>query len=308
MLREHGRAVVLISLVVVAATAGLVGGGLLALGWPVSVALPLAAIATATAPAAVSDVVRELRARGPFTKTLLGVVAVDDAWSIIAMSLALAVLLGLADPEAAGAVVWEGVVDLGGALLVGCALGLPMAWLTGRVHAGEPTQAEALGGVLLCGGVALLLDVSLLLSSMTMGVVVANVARHHRRTFRAIEGVEWPFMVLFFVLSGASLAFGPPGSAAALVAAYVVLRLLGRLAGGWLSGLALGQVESTRKLGFALLPQAGVAIGLALVASRRLPEAGGVILSATVASTIIFELTGPVLTRLMLSQSGEAAR
>jgi Kef-type K+ transport system membrane component KefB len=308
MLREHGRAVVLISLVVVAATAGLVGGGLLALGWPVSVALPLAAIATATAPAAVSDVVRELRARGPFTKTLLGVVAVDDAWSIIAMSLALAVLLGLADPEAAGAVVWEGVVDLGGALLVGCALGLPMAWLTGRVHAGEPTQAEALGGVLLCGGVALLLDVSLLLSSMTMGVVVANVARHHRRTFRAIEGVEWPFMVLFFVLSGASLAFGPPGSAAALVAAYVVLRLLGRLAGGWLSGLALGQVESTRKLGFALLPQAGVAIGLALVASQRLPEAGGVILSATVASTIIFELTGPVLTRLMLSQSGEAAR
>lgn len=92
------------------------------------------------------------------------------------------------------------------AALVGCGIGVPMALLTGRVRSGEPTQAEALGGVLLCGGVALFLDVSFLLAAMTMGVVVANLARHHRRPFREIEGIEWPSMVLFFVSRWAGLA------------------------------------------------------------------------------------------------------
>ena len=78
-----------------------VATGLIALGWPASVALLLAAISTSTDPAAVSDVVREINARGPFTKTLLGVVAVDDAWGIIAMSVALALVLGFQSPEAA---------------------------------------------------------------------------------------------------------------------------------------------------------------------------------------------------------------
>ncbi len=306
-LRQHGRAVLVISLVVVGATGVLVCGGLLALGWPLSVALPLGAIATSTAPAAVSDVVREVRARGPFTKTLLGVVAVDDAWGIVAMSVALAVVLGLSSPEAARVAAFEGVVDLAGALLVGCALGFPMAWLTGRVHAGEPTQAEALGGVLLCGGVASLLDVSFLLSAMTMGVVVANVAKHHRRPFRAIEGIEWPLMVLFFVLSGASLEPVALGAAAWLVVAYVALRLLGRLTGGWLGAAVAGRSEIAGRFGIALLPQAGVAIGLALLAAQRLPEVGGAILSATVAGTIVFELLGPILTRLALMRSGETS-
>jgi Kef-type K+ transport system membrane component KefB len=309
LLREHGRAVLVISLVVVGATAFFVGGGLLAFGWPAAVALPLAAIATSTDPAAVADVAREARARGPFTRTLLGIVAVDDAWGIVAMSIALALVLGIGSPEAALVVVGDGVVELGGAILVGVGLGVPMAWLTGRVHAGEPTQAEALGGVLLCGGVAGLLDVSFLLSAMTMGVVVANLARHHRRAFRAIEGIEWPFMVLFFVLSGASVAPATVGAAAWLLVAYVGLRLLGRLVGGWLGAIVAGRsAVAGRRVGVALLPQAGVAIGMALVASQRLPEAGGAFLSATVAATILFELGGPVLTRLALTRAGETGR
>lgn len=307
MLREHGRAVLVISLVVVVLTFGIVGAGLAVCGWPVGLALALAAVATATDPAAVSDVVREGRARGPFTKTLLGIVAVDDAWGIVAMSVALAVVVGLGRPEATLEVALAGLAELGGAVLVGCALGLPMAWLTGRVHAGEPTQAEALGGVLLCGGVALWLDVSLPLSAMAMGVVVANVARHHRRPFRAIEGIEWPFMVLFFVLSGASLETAGLGAASRLTLAYVLLRALGRLAGGWLGGRLVSGRNSARWVGAALLPQAGIAIGLALLASQRLPEFGNALLTATVAGTIVFELVGPILTRSALAAAGETA-
>jgi len=305
LLRERGRMVLVVSLVVVVVTLGCVAAGLLALGWPLPVALLLGAIATATAPAAVSDVAREAGARGPFTRTLLGVVAVDDAWGIAAMSLALALVLGLHGPESARTAALDGLAEIGGALLVGCLLGIPLALLTGRIRAGEPTQAEALGAVLLCGGLALLLHVSLLLAAMTMGAVVANLARHHRRPFRAIEGIEWPFMLLFFISSGASLRPAELSASAGLTLAYVVLRLIGRIAGGWL-GVRLAGGSLSRGVGLALLPQAGVAIGMALMASQRLPEPGGVILSATVAATVVFELLGPLFTRRALVRSGEA--
>jgi Kef-type K+ transport system membrane component KefB len=179
-----------------------------------------------------------------------------------------------------------------------------MALLTGRVRAGEPTQAEALGGILLCGGFALLFDVSFLLAAMTMGLVVANFARHHRLPLRAIEGIEWPFMVLFFVLSGASLELSQLGTSAALTAAYVVLRVFGRVVGGWLGSVLAGDMRP-RTVGVALLPQAGIAIGMALVVSQRLPEIGPAILTATIAGTIVFEIAGPVLTRIVLEKSGE---
>jgi Kef-type K+ transport system membrane component KefB len=181
-----------------------------------------------------------------------------------------------------------------------------MVLLSGRVRAGEPTQAEALGGVLLCGGIALWFGVSFLLSAMTMGVIVANLAHHHRRPFRAIEGIEWPFMVVFFVLSGASLHMESLGPAASLAIAYVALRVVGRLAGGWL-GVAISGDRFARGIGIALFPQAGVAIGMALVASQRLPGLGSVVLSATVAATIVFELFGPILTRVALVRADTAS-
>jgi Kef-type K+ transport system membrane component KefB len=313
LLREHGRDVVVISLVVVAVTAGIVAAGLFALGWPPAVALLLGAISTSTDPAAIRDVVRENRSSGPFTKTLLGVVGVDDAWGIIAMSVALSLVLAFKTPEAASGALLHGLLELTGAILVGCALGVPMAMLTGRIRNREPTQAEALGGVLLCGGVALMLGVSFLLAAMTMGVVVANLARHHRRPFRAIEGIEWPFMVLFFVLSGCALNATDVGSAGTLTLAYILLRIVGRVSGGWLGARLSASKRRTphspgmEAIGVALLPQAGIAIGMALVVSQRLPEAGAPVLAATVAGTIVFEILGPIFTRRIVMRSGEAA-
>jgi Kef-type K+ transport system membrane component KefB len=305
LLRRHGRAVLCISLTLVVVTASIMALGLVALGWPASVGLLLAAVATSTDPVAVSDVVREARADGPFSKTLLGIVAVDDAWGLVALSISLAAILAMENPDAAQSVVLHGVTHMLGAVLLGGLLGVPMAFLTGRVRAGEPSQAEALGGVLLCGGLSLLLEVSFLLSTMTMGIVVANVAHHHRRPFRAIAGIEWPFMVLFFLLSGASIAAEDLAGAATLTIAYIVLRVMGRIAGGWLGSWWSGRPLWSTAIGFALLPQAGIAIGMALMASQRLPGLDGTLLSAVVAATIVFELIGPVLTRYALEHLGE---
>jgi Kef-type K+ transport system membrane component KefB len=302
-LGELGRQVIGVSLVVVITTFGVVGVGMIAIGVPPAAALLLAAIATATAPAASVDVVHETGRDTRFSRTLLAIVAVDDVWGLIVFSIALAMglLLGGNDPSA---VLMHALWELGGAVALGIGLGIPMAYMTGRIKPGEPSLYEALGLVFLCGGLALWLDVSFLLASVTLGATVANVARHHTRPFHAIEGIEWPFMILFFVLAGASLDIAALTKAGAWLAAYVALRIVGRLGGGWLGGWLPPADRTVRRwMGIALLPQAGVALGMALVATQRLPEVGEAILPVVVAATVFFELLGPVATRFALERN-----
>jgi Kef-type K+ transport system membrane component KefB len=160
--------------------------------------------------------------------------------------------------------------------------------------------------VFLCGGLALWLEVAFILSAMVMGAVVTNLARHHKRPFHAIEGIEWPFLVLFFVLAGASLEIDALWVAGVGLIGYVALRVLGRLLGAWLGG-ALCDVDPAQRwwMGLAMLPQAGVALGMALVAAQRLPELGEIIIPVVVGATVIFELAGPVFTRMALRRAGE---
>jgi Kef-type K+ transport system membrane component KefB len=304
-LREHGRVIVWISSAEVLVTAGIVLAGLWMIGIPAVIALLLAGIATATAPAAITDLVRETRARGPFTRTLLGIVAIDDAWGLVLFSLLLAgasTLVGIDGFD----VVLLAARDLGGAILLGIALGVPTAYLTGRMRPGEPTLAEVLGAVLVCAGLAVWLEVSFLLASMATGCVVANLARHHRRPFHAIENIERPFLILFFVLAGASLRPEALPEIGLLGAAYIVLRVLGRLVGGWVGAAAAGAGAPMRRwMGLALMPQAGVALGMALVTAERFPEEAALILPVVIGATILFELAGPVLARVALDRAGE---
>jgi len=304
--RRYGRAVLSISLLDVLATSLLVAVGLMLIGVQPTVALLLAGIAPATAPAATADVVRELRAEGDFTRTLLGVVGIDDAWGLIAFSLLLATALALQQTGGIAQTLLTSAWEVGGALLLGIALGLPMAFLTGRLQPGEPTQAEALGMVFLCGGLALWLKVSFLLAAMTMGIVVANLARHHNRPFHAIEGIEWPFMILFFVLSGASLQLSSLAGAGSILAVYIALRIAGRLIGATL-GARLGKAPPAiaSHIWMALLPQAGVALGMVLFATQRFPEIGTTLFPVVITATVFFEVVGPVMTRLALTRTGE---
>lgn len=305
-LRELGRPVLAMSLGEVLLTALLVFAVLSLFGVPVELALLLAGIAPATAPAATLDVVEEYGARGHFTDTLLGIVAIDDAWGLLAFSLLLAAAQAIAGHGGALDSLLAGGREILGSLLLGLALGLPMAYLTGRIRPGEPTQAEALGVVLLCAGLAAWLEVSYILSAIVLGAVVANFARHHERPFRAIEGLDWPFLVLFFLLAGASLHVETLVQAGVLTFAYIALRILGRIAGTRLGGRISGADAATRRwMGLALLPQAGVAIGMALVAAQRFPEIADIILPVVLGSTVVFELLGPVVTRWALAEVGD---
>jgi Kef-type K+ transport system membrane component KefB len=306
-LRLHGRQILVMSGAAVVLTASIVAIGLIAIGTSVVLALLLAGIAKATDPAATQDVVRQSRAKGPFTDLLLGIVAVDDAWGLIAFSMLL--IAGKAVMGDGGiAIVQHGLWEIGGSLALGAAVGLPAATLTGRLKPGEPIQSEALGLVFVCAGLAIWLELSFLLAGMVAGAVVANLAKHHTRPFHEIEHIEWPFMVFFFVLAGASLNLDDIGTVAAVGTTYLMLRIGARVVSGWAGGMLAEAPAPTRWwIGLALMPQAGVALGMALVASDNFPDLGKVLLTVTIATTVVFEVIGPLMTQVALRQTGEAA-
>ena len=305
VLKRNGRSILSVSFWVVLSTAAIVGSGLLLAGVALPLALVLAGMATATDPAAIQDVARQNNADGPVTATLLGVVAVDDAWGLIAFALLLAIARAGAGDGSAD-VLLHGLWEVGGAIALGGILGVPAAYLTGRLRSGEPTQMEALGLVLLCAGIAVWLQVSFLLSGMIAGAIIANLAQHHSRPFHEIEQIEWPFMVLFFVLAGTTLQFDSVRNIGLIVVAYIVLRIGSRVAGSCIGGVSAGLASGrSAEIGIALLPQAGVALGMALVASTHFPELREQLMAIAIATTLFFELVGPFLTQRVLMRAGE---
>lgn len=302
-LRDHGREIVIVSVAVVGGSAVIVGGGLWLMGVPVTMALLLAGISTATDPAATQDVVRQSGAKGRFSRVVLGIVAIDDAWGLIAFSLLL-VAAKMSNGDGGFQVLLGGLWEIGGAIAVGAGLGLPAAALTGRLRPGEPMQIEMLAVVFLCAGLAIWIGVSFLLAGMVCGMIVTNLARHHDQPFHEIENIEWPFMVLFFILAGASLRAEGLEELWVIIGLYLVLRVVARLAGGWAGGALAGLPAAERRwIGAALMPQAGVAVGMALVAGNHFPELRQQVLSITIATTIAFEIVGPILTQTALART-----
>lgn len=304
-MRDYGSQVLWISVFEVLGVAAVVFAGLMLAGVRLELALLVAGIAPASAPAAITNVVEELRAKGRFTDTLLGIVAIDDAWGLIMFSLMLAAASVVSGSGDVLAGLLMGGRELGGALLVGGLLGIPATWLANRIRAQEPMQAEALGFVLVCGGVAIWLQASYLLAAMVMGMVVTNKATSDA-PFESIRELEWPIMILFFVLAGASLEIAELPRIGLIGVVYILLRTAGLVAGAWLGG-SLSKASGTVKrwMGLAIMPQAGVALGMALVAGNRFPEIRETILPLIIGTTVVFELVGPVLARLSLAKSGD---
>jgi Kef-type K+ transport system membrane component KefB len=272
----------------------------------INLALVLAGIATATDPAATIDVIREFRAKGPVSGMLKSVVAVDDAWGIIIFSLLLVIASNLNGGHDSIIYIIHGAWEIIGALVLGIAVGVPMSYLIGRNRPGEPTVVEAMGFVFICGGSALYLNVSYLLACMTLGATVSQMAKHIERPFYDIETASDPFLVIFFILSGISLDFSTLNSLGYIMLAYIIARSLGKLIGAQLtSRLTQSPSQVIRHLGGCLLPQAGVAIGMALLVSERFPGLGNTVLTMAVTTTVLFELFGPLATHWSLNRAGE---
>jgi len=302
VLKKSARKIVSISFFAALGTSLTVFLALLSIGVPVEVAVLLGCISAATAPAATVDTVEESGLKNSFTHLLLSVVALDDVWALLLFSLGITLTTFLLHSNGIIEPLMVGTWEIGGALLIGLCIGWPAAFLTGRIKPGRPMLTEALGLVFICGGLALWMEVSFLIASMTMGATIRRFAEHHEHAFHEIENVEWPFMVTFFVLAGASLEINTTLSIGLLGMVYIFARIAGKVAGAQIGSRIAGtDTASQHWIGFALMPQAGVAIGMALVAGSRFPEYRQLILPLVISTTVIFELFGPISTRYVIN-------
>ena len=313
LFRRLGRQFLNLTLVESALAAVLVTTGVLLLGQPWQVALLLGVIAIATAPASTLMVIRECDSSGPLTDNLLGIIAVNNLFCITAYAVAAAVIdlaSGIGGRSifdalylAAYPLVWQ----LFGSAAWGYLVGMLLAgWSTQVRETGEMLILLA-GSILLCVGVARLLDLSPLIASLAVGATMVNLSRRSHRLFDTLSGTDPPFYAIFFVLAGADLdlALVPAMGVVGLV--YVGGRSLGKFAGA-VAGARWLQLEPTvqRFLGFGLLAQAGLAVGLTLQIEGRYEAYAPSVSTVVLASVAIFEMFGPISTRFALMRAGEA--
>lgn len=303
-LKRHSRALITISVIGATGTALIVMTLLWLAGIPLPLAIILGCIASATAPAATVDTVLSTGHSGEFSRLLLGIVALDDAWGLILFSLGLALIALLNGDSDGHTALLSTLHDIGGAALLGVVIGVPAAHLTGRISPGQPMLTEALALVFLCGGLAHYYGVSFLISSMVMGATIANMAKHHSYPFHAIEGISWPLFAIFFVLAGASLQFSALTQLGVIALIYIAARTLGKVASGWAGGRLGGTPAPVyRWIGVAMLPQAGAAMGMALVAASHYPQYAQTLLPIVISSTVVFEVVGPICTRWAIQRN-----
>lgn len=298
--RHYGKQSLWLSFGITVGTFAVVCAGMVTVGIALPIALVLAGVSLATDPVATLESVEEGGFDSPLANLLGGIVAMDDMWGLVLFGLVMTAV-GLAVEGAFQAsYIWLGLREMLGGIALGVALGLPMAALSGRIQKGNPTLLEALAMVFLCAGLSLMLEVSYLLAAIAMGVTVAQLASHHRRPFHEVSHIEWPFLVLFLVLVGASFAPGDLLEYWPLALAYILLRVAGRILSCWVFARSMATVDRGL-LGLSLLPQAGVALGTALYAKQHFPELSEAIIAVTVAATIFFEIVGPICSRWALA-------
>ncbi len=279
------------------------------LGKPLYVALLFGAIASATAPAATVMVIREYRAKGVFSNILLGVVAIDDAWCLMIFSISLAASRALAT-HIGGAVliktIMNAVIEIFGALALGGFLGFLFNKFSSTIKTAVGLQFYTLGFVFLVIGIAINLKFSILLASMALGATLVNIRPDNQKYFESIRNIEPPLYLLFFVLAGANLELASLKNIGVIGLTYLISRVMGKAIGAAIGGFIAGAPSSVKKyIGLALVPQAGVALGVALIAKADFPDIGGMIFDTIVATTVVYELIGPILTKLALKKAGE---
>lgn len=278
------------------------------LGQPMPLCLALGAIAAATAPAATLMVVRQYKANGPVTRMLLPVVAMDDALGLMLYAIMMAIARTI-ERGTALSVMTLLVKPLGeivGSLALGVALGLLLVYVLRFFHSRGNKLTLTIMMVFAAVGLSSMWGLSSLLVCMMLGATMVNLCNQSNVMLEQCDRFTPPLFLLFFVLSGANLDLAVLPTVGVVGVAYVLARAVGKSLGGTLGALS-AKCEPTivKYLGFTLIPQAGVAIGMARMSMTALPEYGAVINAVVLSGTLIYELTGPVITKIALTKAGE---
>lgn len=281
--------------------------GLKLIGCDTTFSLVLGSIAAATAPAATIMVIKQYKARGPVTETLLSVVAIDDATALIMYSISIAIATALSGGSANTAdLVLKPVIEIGGALVVGAILGFLFLVPLKHFKKDGNRLSIVIAFIFMGLGLSELCGFSSLLFCMSMGAIVANFSPDVNHIMKLSDRITPPIFMLFFVASGAGLKLSVLPAVGLVGVIYIVFRVIGKMFGASLGAIVCKSDKNIRKyLGPALIPQAGVAIGLSLAASSVVPEHATEIRTVILCGTLIYELVGPVISKTCLKKAGE---
>lgn len=275
---------------------------------PFAFSIVIASMSAATAPAATLLVMKQYNAKGPLTRTILPVVALDDVFGIVVFGIALSVakIVTYKQQLSVASMIFGPLIEIAGSVGIGFVLGLLLSWLSQKASGRDELQAIALAAIGVATGISLLLNMSPLLTCIVMGTVLVNIQQNSVRVFDSVNSFAAPIYILFFTLAGASLDLSILKTVGLMGIAYVLARGLGKIAGAW-AGAAMVKAEpAVRKyLGLGLLPQGGISIGLMVLVRQQLPDYAVAINTIIMFSVLIYETSGPIFAKIALKKAGE---
>lgn len=268
----------------------------------------IASMSAATAPAATLSVIRQYKANGPLTKTVLPVVALDDVLGIIAFGIAMSlakISIGKQDYSIVQLISGP-TIEIVGSIFLGIIIGALLVMATKKVRNRDELQMLSLAAIGIATGLSNMLGVSSLLTCIILGAIMVNMSRKAKKTFDSVNDFATPVFTLFFTLAGASLDLSILKTVGLMGIGYVLARAGGKMLGTWAGAKAVKADPVIRKyLGLALLPQGGVSIGLLVLVRQQLPEISVAISTIIMFSVLIYEVSGPIFAKIALEKAQE---
>lgn len=304
-----GKSIVIITLAEVVGAVALVFCVMFYLfNQPFAFSIVIAAMSAATAPAATLLVIRQFRANGPLTRTVLPVVALDDVFGIIAFGVAmsLAKMSGGNHDASIFEMFSEPFLEIGGSILLGLILGFILTIITKKAKGRDELQVISLAFIGIATGLSNYLGFSSLLTCIMMGSTLVNVLHKSSRVFDSVGDFASPVYVLFFTLAGASLNLSIFAQVGLMGVAYICARAGGKMIGAWIGAKSVKADDVIQKyLGLTLLPQGGISIGLIVLVRQQLPEYAAAISTIIMFSVLIYEVSGPIFSKIAIQKAGE---
>ncbi|MBQ6848194.1 MAG: cation:proton antiporter [Clostridia bacterium] len=279
-------------------------------------AIVLASVATATAPAATLMVVKQYKAKGPVTDVLLPVVALDDAVGLVIFAICFGVARSMGSAGVSPlAIVLEPLLEIVLSLLLGFVMGLLFTLCEKYFHSRSKRMAVSVTFVMLTVAISSLkfeiagihIGFSSLLACMMLGTVFCNICEVSEELMDRADRWTTPVLILFFVISGAELDLSVFSQWAVVIVGvvYIIARSLGKCYGANISArMTKSDPNIVKYLGITLLPQAGVALGMAIKAIELGPD-GAIVRNITLFAVLIYEMVGPFLTKIALTKAGD---
>lgn len=266
----------------------------------------IGAISCATAPAATLMVIKEFKSKGILTDTLLAVVALDDivCLFIFSISTALAKVIQSNTFNIVDALLVP-LIEIIGSIAIGMSIGIVVLYLLKRIKSPD-SLIVVIAAILLSCGTVKYLHLSPLLTCMSCGGFIANFYKNKKRLFRQMEFITPPIYILFFTFAGIGLDIHVLSKLGIIGLVYILARTLGKIVGSYFGSIASKSCKVVRKyIGLGLLPQAGVAIGLAMIVLLEFPSVGTELSNIVMGAVFVYEIIGPILTRFILHKADE---